>query len=537
MGNSRWHRLTLAVFIALMLIRAGLALIGASASTSSVVSGIVVNQAGQPLVDAHVRVRATDNLTYTSADGRFMLTGLTPGLGIEIAAWASGGYYIAGQVITPPVSGITLTLRPYHAQDNPDYVWLEPTANPSVTLQCGNCHTPILPQWQTNAHGTATSNPRFFSLYNGTDLTGTAIISPGFKLDFPGVAGNCATCHAPGAAANAPFNTDMNAVRGNVTATLHCDFCHKVGGIYLNPATRVPYANAPGVLSLRLLRPPAGDQIFFGPYDDVKDPDTFLPEMTQGAYCAPCHSFTFWGTPIYQSYNEWLASPYATEGVECQACHMPPNGDHYFVPPERGGLWHPAEKIPSHLDLGIKDMAFMQNTVAMTLTAQSIVNTVQVSVTLTNVGAGHHVPTDHPGRHMILTIQAMDEAGQLLTQLSGPIVPDWGGAQSGLPGQVFAKVLQDVASGRAPVINYWKQTRIISDSRIPAMGSVAATYAFLAPASGESITVTAELRFRRAFQTLMDDKDWAVPDILMEQIHSRFTGIPWRNLYLPLVIH
>ncbi|HET7090633.1 MAG TPA: multiheme c-type cytochrome, partial [Anaerolineae bacterium] len=232
MGNQRWQRVTLTMLIALLLMGAGLTIVDISADSSSMVSGVVVNQAGQLLDGAHVRVRATDNLTYTSADGRFLLTGLTPGLGVEIAAWASGGYYIASQVITPPVSGITLTLRPYHTQDNPDYVWLEPTANPSVTLQCGNCHTPILPQWQANAHGTAVSNPRFFSLYNGTDLTGTAIVSPGFQLDFPGVAGNCATCHAPGAAANAPFNTDMNAVRGDMTATLHCDFCHKIGGVY-----------------------------------------------------------------------------------------------------------------------------------------------------------------------------------------------------------------------------------------------------------------------------------------------------------------
>ena len=55
---------------------------------------------------------------------------------------------------------------------------------------------------------------RFLSLYNGTDLAGTAAVGPGYKVDLPDTAGNCATCHAPGAAANAPFAADMNALGG-----------------------------------------------------------------------------------------------------------------------------------------------------------------------------------------------------------------------------------------------------------------------------------------------------------------------------------
>ena len=481
------------------------------------ISGSVRLADGRAVSGAWVRVRATDNLTYTTSDGRFTLIGLTSGAGMEVAAWASGGYYITSQVITPPVSGITLTLRPYHTEDNPAYAWLDPTPNPSVTLQCGNCHTPILPQWQANAHGRAVSNSRFFSLFNGTDITGTNTISPGFKLDFPNVAGNCANCHAPGTAANAPFTTDMNAVRDSVTAGIHCDFCHKVGGVYLNPVTRAPYANVPGVLSLRLLRPPAGEQIFFGPYDDVKDPDTFLPEMTQSAYCATCHSFTFWGTRIYQSYNEWLASPYAVEGVQCQSCHMPPNGDNYFVPPEKGGLWHPVKKIPSHLDLGLKDTAFMQSTVVMTLTAQLITNTAQVSVTLTNVSAGHHVPTDSPLRHMMLVVTATTGQGQALPLQVGPTVPAWGGNYAGQPGQGYAKILKDALTGASPAINYWKQTLIVSDNRLPALGSDTTGYVFVMPAGDAPATITATLIFRRAFQSLEQARGWPPSDIVMAQ--------------------
>ena len=171
----------------------------------------------------------------------------------------------------------------------------------------------------------------------------------------------------------------------------------------------------------------------------------------------------------------------------------------------------------------------------MTVTAQPLVNTVQVSVTLVNVGAGHHVPTDHPGRHLVLMVRATDEQGHVLSQISGSVIPEWGGAQAGLPGKAFAKVLRDVQTGEWPVVNYWKQSLIISDNRIPAMGSDRSTYAFAAPAAGGPVTVTAELRFRRTFQEVMEARGWDAPDIVMQEAHATLVTQPWWTLYLPLI--
>ena len=79
----------------------------------------------------------------------------------------------------------------------------------------------------------------------------------------------------------------MNAHRGHITAGIHCDYCHKIGGVYLDPATASLYPNAPGVQSQRMLRPPAADQIFFGPYDDVTRRVSYLPLQEENAFCAP----------------------------------------------------------------------------------------------------------------------------------------------------------------------------------------------------------------------------------------------------------
>lgn len=489
--------------------------VAADRENPATVSGVVVDASG-PVAGARVRVRATDKLTFTNASGQFTLTSLVEGQVVELAAWMDGAY-IASTIVTPTAAGITLTLRPYHQHDHPDYAWVSPVAGTS-TGACGNCHPMIVSQWITNAHGSAVSNPRFFSLYNGTDLTGTVAVGPGYVNDFPGTAGNCANCHAPAYGIDGYLTTPMNDVRDEVVAGIHCDYCHKIGGVYLNPATQSVYANVPGAQSTRMLRPPPGDNIFFGPYDDIHDPDTYLPEISESQYCASCHQFSFWGTPIYESYEEWLNSDYAVQNVTCQNCHMPPNGDTMFALPEVGGLEHPPESIPSHLDLGASSVALLQNTVTMAVAVTRLSGEISVTVILTNTGAGHHVPTDYPGRHLILTVTACDDAGLPLIQIAGPSVPEWGGAEAGLPGVAFAKVLRDVMTGEMPVVSYWKQTLIASDNRIPALGRDVSGYAFVSPTPEGPVTVIAELRFRRVFQAVLDAKGWATPDILMERL-------------------
>ena len=491
----------------------GLLFASAHAPSAGSVSGWVRDADG-PVEGATVRIRATDNVTLTVADGSFWLGSLVAGEAVEVTAWYQG-YYIASTVVTPTVSGLTLDLRPHHITDNPDYQWVDPTAGSSEGA-CGNCHPMIVSQWITNAHGSAINNARFYSLYNGTDLDGQTKVEPGYLDDFEGTSGHCANCHAPGAGIDGYMSTDMNTVRDEITAGIHCDFCHKVGGVYLNPASGSVYPNIPGAQSQRMLRPPPGDDIFFGPYDDIHDPDTYLPLISESQFCAPCHQFSMWGTPIYESYEEWLASPFAQMGITCQDCHMPPTGDTHFALPEVGGIAHPPDSIPSHLQLGAVSEELLQNTVTMTLSVQRSVEQIQVTVIITNTGAGHHVPTDFPGRHLLLTVEASDGTGAPLPLLNGTTIPDWGGEQSGLPGKIFAKVLRDVMSGESPVVSYWRQTLIASDNRIPALESDLSEYSFSSPAGGGAATVSAELRFRRAPQDLMDAKGWGSPDIMME---------------------
>ena len=222
---------------------------------TAIVSG-VVDDADGPVSGAVVRQQTTANRTSSAADGSFTLGNLPEGITVTVTAW-SEGYFPGGVAVVPPQTGLTITLIHHPAVDNPDHEWYTSMPDPDKPIGCGHCMV-AFPQWVTNAHGTSAVNPRFYSLYNGTDVTGATTITPGYKLDFPGTAGNCAACHAPGASANRPFTTNMNALDGVEQEGVFCDFCHKVAGVYLDPATGLPYPNMPGVQSIRLNRPPGG---------------------------------------------------------------------------------------------------------------------------------------------------------------------------------------------------------------------------------------------------------------------------------------
>jgi hypothetical protein len=273
----------------------------------------------------------------------------------------------------------------------------------------------------------------------------------------------------------------------------------------------------PGVLSIELMRPTSEQQIFFGPYDDVDvGPDTYLPLMKQSEICAPCHTASFWGVPIYQSFAEWQASPYPSEGKTCQSCHMKPDGVMTNFAPGRGGLERNPDTIPTHNFPGAFDETLLQNTAEITVTTLRDGNHVLVEVNVTNTEAGHHIPTDSPMRQIFLTVRATDEQGKSLSLHTGETLPNWAGDLAGKPGIYFAKILEQLWTEIAPTGAYWTQTRIIEDTRLPARATDSSKYIFVAPSNGE-ISVEARLIFRRAYYDLMQQKGWDTPDILMEK--------------------
>ena len=200
----RWRLL-----IAVLIVGLGLTFVGVRAQQTVEVSGVVLDEDSEPVEGATVRIQATTNATTTGPDGTFTLYA-TQGIPVTVIAWKRLYYCAKVEGVAPPASGITLVLGLYQTNDNPDYEWELPTSEDPEHVSCAHCKPGVTDIWLENAHAGAGTNPRFFSMYNGTDTTGQPNVGPGYKLDFPNTAGNCATCHAPGAAANEPFTADMN---------------------------------------------------------------------------------------------------------------------------------------------------------------------------------------------------------------------------------------------------------------------------------------------------------------------------------------
>lgn len=523
------------------------------------VSGIVVDDHG-PVAGATVSVQASDLAVTTDADGRFRLTGLRPGVPVVLTAFAPGYYIAGGDECLPGTADVELALAAHADQDNPDYQWLSAFSAAGDDGNCQNCHggptdpVPRLPfdEWVRDAHSSSAQNPRFITMYTGTDVDGNrspqtrygysrdygrfalrpdpnqAYYGPGYKLDFPDNAGNCAACHAPAASIDDPYGVDPTSVAGVGTEGATCDFCHKVWDVLLDPARDLPLTDMPGVLSFEFLRPYEDHQFFAGPlYDVAPGEDTYSRVQNESEFCAACHFGAFWDTVVYNSFGEWLESPYSDStspaAQTCQDCHMPSGQNDHFALFDKGGHLRDPATIFSHLMPGAADEELLQKAVTMTATARAEENAIIVQVDITNDGAGHHVPTDSPLRHLILLVEAADADGNTLPQVTGPTVPEWGGVGSpdegcyaGLPGKAFAKVLEELWTQVSPTGAYWNPTRVVSDNRIPALAADISTYTFAAPDAGAT-TVTVRLLFRRAFIVLMDQKGWDVPDIVIDR--------------------
>jgi len=512
------------------------------------ISGIVQDENG-PVRGAVVRVQATDNCTTTSEDGSFVLDGLSSQAELIITAWADG-YFVGWTKAYPAAANIRITLKRYYSGDNPEYDWIS-TEGTEGSKSCGHCMPGVYAEWKADAHSRSAVNPRFLTMYTGTDMDGNRgpltrhgssrdygrfplrpdpkepYYGPGYVLDFPETAGNCAACHAPAAAAKPgqAYDVRVDKTSGLATEGVFCEFCHKIGRVTLDPETALPYANMPGVLSMRFHRPEKGQELFFGPFDDVTRRVSYLPLQKHSAFCAPCHFGQFWGVQVYNSYGEWLASPYShpEKGKTCQDCHMPKTKNTTFALAEKGGVRRPAGCIVSHRMPGADDVDLLQDTASLSIRARRVGDRIKVEAQVTNEKAGHHIPTGHPARNILLVISATDIRGQELACFSKQIIPDWGGKGSapddyaGRPGKGYAKILEELWTEISPTAAYWRQTVLRGDTRIPALATDITQYEFHAPKDSGPSTIEAKLIFRRAFKELARQKKWHTRDILMEE--------------------
>jgi nitrate/TMAO reductase-like tetraheme cytochrome c subunit len=500
-----------------------------AASAQASISGRVLDDGTDaPVVGAVVRVQATDGpTTVTDASGQFTLA-VAPTTSVNIGAalpyrhdqalnyLSNAAFAVNGQ------TDVEVRLPRLPVAQNSNYAPL----NASV---CGSCHDTHHEEWTTARHASAARNSWVLDLYAGTGTPGGSAGYIFKNLHDPGESGFCASCHAPMQDVFTPGQLAYDQISTQPGRDgVSCLGCHQQAQV--NPAFINGIAHVDGKVSYRFPDDPTyvTSLYVFGNLPDVENTtmrNSYSPLFGTSLICAGCHQYNRPdnGAPGQNTYNEWLASPYAQPGPglrTCQNCHMP-NASGPGPIAATAGFDRPASQRHRHDFVGSTPTTL---TAAILLNATASENAGQllVNAQVENRGAGHSFPTGISIRNAILVLDVRAN-GQPLAQTGGPVVPFYGsddvagvqpGDLAGLPGKGFAKILQGRINDQGPVLRpvlFIDAESTLENTVIPSGTTDNSVYSFQLPpdiAVGTPITVEARLLYRRAFRALAVTKGW-----------------------------
>ena len=251
---------------------------------------------------------------------------------------------------------------------------------------CGACHGPIRKEWQASAMGKSWKNPVFQAFLSDAkaQLGDSALRA-------------CIACHAPAASVTADYKFESPVSQEGVT----CNFCHNVSAVDPSPKPASYTVDASNPLLMR------------GPYDDA-DPGTahgFVKSElhTKGQFCAACHEHASGGTgvPIEMTYSRWKDSKAASQGKQCQDCHMAPVAGQ--AAPHISKMKR--EKVYGHRFPGAHTAGMLDSVASL----RAVVADGRLKLTVANRRAGHSLPGGGGGMRVItLTVSFFGAAGESL---------------------------------------------------------------------------------------------------------------------------
>ena len=250
---------------------------------------------------------------------------------------------------------------------------LEPISSAEL---CGACHRTIHEAWKKSAHATAMESRLF---QDALELA---------EADFGSDARRaCLGCHSPLGVAIGDLSLKRKVSWEGVT----CDYCHSMRSVSTgagNPKATMDYS-----------------LVKSGPMKDassVGHETVYSPVHTSSLVCAPCHEYRNpQGLGVLTTYSEWKNSRYAEENVGCQSCHMGT---------VEGDVVDPRVKRSGNAGVNLHEMPGSHSLKQLTKAVRTQVRTsrtkdsLNVTVVMENVGAGHHVPTGSPMRELTLDL-------------------------------------------------------------------------------------------------------------------------------------
>lgn len=468
--------------------------------SASDVRGLVRDEHG-PVVGSQVRRQGSLKHALTDSQGMFCLRDES---NRPLTAWKEGYRIASANGTSKPI----LLLSRLPEKDNSAYRWIAPDPHSGNKAACGNCHHTIHQEWSSSAHATAASNPRLLSLIHGTDTNGKVHAKWNLSQEHPLGVGVCSRCHAPTYQA-IDLDYDLTKISGIAARGVHCDLCHKIVDV---PTDKLGLRF--GIDGLALLRPEQGDLLFYGPLPDAVRPgESFghFPLYKESRYCASCHEGTVFGVKAYTTYSEWLDSPAARNGVQCQHCHMTPTGMMTNIAPGKGGIERDPNSLASHNMSGATG-PMLKKSIRVDAKLNRAKEKVQVAVRIEARNVGHRVPTGFIDRHLVLLVQAWDKADKEMSISGGSLLPPrLGHPWTGKAGALFGRWLEGEA-GNTP-LPFWVPHEREFDTRLWPEKEEKRAFEFPA----EAVRVQVRVIYRRFWPEVSEARGWNDDVIVFER--------------------
>jgi hypothetical protein len=266
---------------------------------------------------------------------------------------------------------------------------------------CGtSCHTDIYQQWQQAMMSKAYT-------HHWDEIEYFELALPHAEKD-PIVAeikAGCNGCHAPIAflAGDIPpkkpeFNTRANE-------SVSCEVCHTVSGFEGD----IPF-------NFNFISEPGDGKTKYGPRGTGNSPEHKIIKsefLSTSEFCGTCHNEKSpYGIWVKSTHLEWKEGPYASEGVQCQTCHMTR---------AEGLTAAMGKKYPDarqHLFHGAHDPGKVKGTIELRihpdLREAEPGEKVKFTIALFNQKTGHKFPTGSVEDRIVwMHVEAVDSKGKV----------------------------------------------------------------------------------------------------------------------------
>jgi len=377
----------------------------------------------------------------------------------------------------------------YHSED-----WTNST-------KCQSCHSEIFNQWADSNHkNLVDSNPYYMVMEN---LAG--------ELEGHEFRQWCMSCHNPSgittgltksshymnenSLANTLFDKGAKTLINNykqhgnsrLEEGVSCLTCHRISDasskgnasykLDLTNRKKYPFEDEEGTLGSYL------GKKFINAKPNVHKESYMKPLYKKSAYCASCHDETSptTGKQIVSTFKEWEESPYnnladKTKHKSCIDCHMTNLENDKFTPlvgtSTKGGVLKKDVKVhyfsgSNHFLSGLKSKKHENQTLQLLRTAAKLDASVKdtiLEVGVTNIGAGHHLPTGVADfRELWLDITVKDSKNKVIFS-SGKLKKD---GNLGKDARPYMKVFAD-ENAKEVGLAFWRYKILLRDTRIKA---------------------------------------------------------------------